>query len=144
MMENWIPIVQRAHEEAAQEDKSTPSSSASQIRKSVDKKPKDKQVKGEEQEDAWSVTGQMFVHQYKGGLKGGAATIANGQGGAASTNWSVNLSEEVAILWFAQLVDDLGWDDLKDKEMQDLWTVVNKGFKDKVAEFKRPAARRSS
>eukprot|EP00746_Dinoflagellata_sp_MGD_P167647 gnl/MRDRNA2_/MRDRNA2_98454_c0_seq1.p1 gnl/MRDRNA2_/MRDRNA2_98454_c0~~gnl/MRDRNA2_/MRDRNA2_98454_c0_seq1.p1 ORF type:complete len:552 (+),score=119.16 gnl/MRDRNA2_/MRDRNA2_98454_c0_seq1:97-1752(+) len=142
MMENWIPIVQRATEEAAQQDTCTASSSASQKRKSVSKaKPKDQQ--GEEQEDAWCVLGQMFEHQYKGGLKGGVASTACGQGGAASTNWTVNLSEEVAILWFAQLVDDLGWDELKDKEMQDLWTVVNKGFKDKVAEFKRPAARRS-
>merc|ERR1719316_29657 len=91
-----------------------------------EEKPREQQ--GEEQEDAWCVLGQMFEHQYKGGLKGGAATIACGQGGAASTNWTVNLSEDLAILWFAQLVDDLGWDELKDKDMQDIWKVVKMGF----------------
>lgn len=138
MMQNWIPIVmQQAAEDAKKPDKSTQSSpEASKKRK---EKPKETD---EELDDSWCVLGQMFEHRYKGGLKSGAATTAIGQGGAASTNWTVNLSEDIAILWFAQLVDDLGWDELKDKDMQDLWAVVKKGFNDsKVTTLRRPAAR---
>lgn len=140
MMENWIPIIMQQHtaEEAAKQDKSKPSSTTiSKKRKEV---PKDQS--GEEVDNAWCVLGQMFEHQYKGGLTGGAFASAVGQGGAASTNWTVNLSEELAILWFAQLVDDVGWDELKDSEMQDIWKVVKKGHDDvKGAVRRRPAAR---
>jgi len=136
MTEDWIPIVKRqVKESAAKQDECMQGSK----RKSTEG-PKEQQ--GEENAKQWCVLGQMFEHRYKGGLKGGAATTAVGQGGAASTNWSINLSEEMAVLWFSQVVDDLGWDDMKDKEMQDLWTVVTKGFSNsKVAVHRRPAAR---
>jgi len=141
MMQNWIPIVmQQVDEEAGRQDEQIQASSV--VSKKRKEKPKEQQGE-EENENAWCVLGQMFTHQYKGGLKGGAASTAIGQGGAASTNWTVNLSEDLAILWFAQLVDDLGWDELHDKEMQDIWTVVKKGFSNKVgnAVRRRPAAR---
>eukprot|EP00746_Dinoflagellata_sp_MGD_P162454 gnl/MRDRNA2_/MRDRNA2_90024_c0_seq1.p1 gnl/MRDRNA2_/MRDRNA2_90024_c0~~gnl/MRDRNA2_/MRDRNA2_90024_c0_seq1.p1 ORF type:complete len:562 (-),score=117.04 gnl/MRDRNA2_/MRDRNA2_90024_c0_seq1:234-1919(-) len=132
MMEDWIPIVrQQAAEEAVKRGRSIHGSSAASKKRKERAKAVEEPQHGEEEGDSWSVLGQMFKHQYKGGLKRGAATIACGQGGAASTSWTVNLSEDLAILWFAQLVDDLGWDDLKDKDMQDIWTVVKKGFSKK-------------
>merc|ERR1712224_548445 len=136
MMINWVPDVIDA---SRTEEEEHPRADAKARKRPKSKPlPSTDEADGKEQPNTWCVLGQLFRNCYAGGHLKGEASSDCGQGGAASTNWTVNLSENVAILWFAQLVDDLGWDELKDKEMQDLWTVVNKGFKDKVSEFRRP------
>jgi len=90
-------------------------------------KPPDEDPADRDRFSPWCVVGQMFWNPYAGGRGGSERTLDVGQGGAAATSWTVNFQENLAILWFSQLVDDLGWDKLS-SPLNDIWAVVRQAY----------------
>jgi len=110
MFENWLPPVLNL------EQASAPQSLREMTLKAAEALPRSDEV-------GWCIIGQMFANRYSGGPRG-RLTLDCGQGGAAGTNWCVNVEEDLAIIWFAQCVDDFQWEQLHDSKMSDLWVAV--------------------